>query len=80
MMQTMLPTILLVPRLKKINPGDTATIIYPIDSKNFNGNNNLFLDVNPDNAQPEQYHFNNFLYKNFIVSTDNYKPVARCNF
>ena len=71
---------LTVPRLKKLNPGDTATIIYPIDSKNFNGNNNLFLDVNPNNAQPEQYHFNNFLYKNFTVSTDNYKPVLDVTF
>jgi hypothetical protein len=71
---------LLVPRLKKLNPGDTATIIYSFDSKNFTGNNNLFLDVNPENAQPEQYHFNNFLYKNFNVSTDNYKPVLDVTF
>lgn len=71
---------LTVPRLKKLNPGDTATIIYPIDSKTFNGTNNLYLDVNPDNAQPEQYHFNNFLYKNFTVSTDNYKPVLDVTF
>ena len=49
---------LFVPRLKKLNPGDTATISYLMDSKNFNGKNNLFLDVNPDNNQPEQYHFN----------------------
>ncbi|HEY6978328.1 MAG TPA: C25 family cysteine peptidase [Chitinophagaceae bacterium] len=69
-----------IPRLKKLNPGDTATIIYPIDSKIFNGNNTLFLDVNPENAQPEQYHFNNFLYKNFSVSTDNYKPVLDVTF
>jgi len=71
---------LTVPRLKKLNPGDTATINYPIDSKLFNGNNTLFLDVNPENAQPEQYHFNNFLYKNFSVSTDNYKPVLDVTF
>jgi hypothetical protein len=71
---------LVVPRLKKINPGDTATITYLIDSKNFNGKNNLFLDVNPENDQPEQYHFNNFLYKDFVVSTDNYKPVLDITF
>lgn len=71
---------LVVPRLKKINPGDTATISYVIDSKNFNGKNNLFLDVNPNNDQPEQYHFNNFLYKDFVVSTDNFKPVLDVTF
>ena len=54
-----------VPKLRKLSPGDTATISYIIDSKDFSGRNNLFLDVNPDNAQPEQYHFNNFLYKDF---------------
>ena len=71
---------LTVPRLKKLNPGDTASIIYSVDSKNFTGKNNLFLDVNPENNQPEQYHFNNFLYRNFTVSTDNYKPVLDVTF
>jgi hypothetical protein len=71
---------LIVPNLKKINPGDTATITNLIDSKNFSGKNNLFLDVNPNNAQPEQYHFNNFLYKDFVVSADNFKPVLDVTF
>ena len=69
-----------VPRLKKLNPGDTATVNYLVDSRNFNGANNLFLDVNPDNDQPEQYHFNNFLYKPFQVNTDNFKPVMDVTF
>jgi len=71
---------LLVPKLKKLNAGDTATISYPFDSKKFSGTNNLYLDVNPDNDQPEQYHFNNFLYKKFQVSTDNYKPTMDVTF
>lgn len=66
--------------LKKLAPGDTATITYTIDSKDFNGLNNLFLDVNPDNDQKEQFHFNNFLYKQFNVSSDNYKPVLDVTF
>lgn len=69
-----------VPGLRKLNPGDTATISYTVDSRNFNGANNLFLDVNPENDQPEQYHFNNFLYKPFMVSTDNFKPVMDVTF
>ncbi len=71
---------LAVPLLKKLNPGDTATISYLFDSKNFNGKNNLFLDVNPDNNQPEQNHFNNFLYKNFTVSIDNFRPILDVTF
>lgn len=66
--------------LKKLNPGDTTTVHFFIDSKTFNGQNNLFVDVNPDSDQPEQYHFNNFLYKQFLVSTDNYKPVMDVTF
>lgn len=69
-----------VPKLRKLNPGDTASVSYVIDSKVFSGKNNLFLDVNPDNAQPEQYHFNNFLYKEFMVSADDYKPVLDVTF
>lgn len=71
---------LVVPKLKKLNPGDTATVTYLFDSKNFSGSNNLYLDVNPDNVQPEQYHFNNFLYKKFLVNTDNYNPLLDVTF
>lgn len=67
-------------RLKQLNPGDTATISFMLDSKNFNGPNNLFVDVNPDNDQPEQTHFNNFLYTSFAVAADNYKPVLDVTF
>lgn len=69
-----------VPKLKKIQPGDTAVISYNFESRNFSGKNNLFLEVNPENDQPEQYHFNNILYKDFGVQTDNYKPILDVTF
>ncbi|MBG9376987.1 hypothetical protein I5907_12150 [Panacibacter sp. DH6] len=71
---------LAVSKLKKLAPGEVDTVKYTFDSKNFNGDNNLFLDVNPENDQPEQYHFNNFLYKKFKVTTDNFKPVMDVTF
>lgn len=67
-------------KLKQLKPGDTAVIKYSIDTRNLSGLNNLFIDVNPDNNQPEQYHFNNFLYKNFAVNIDNFKPVLDVTF
>ncbi len=73
-------TVLPAAKLKKLNPGDTATITYTLDSKNFSGVNNFYLDVNPDYDQPEQYHFNNFLYRNIIVQTDNFKPTLDVTF
>jgi hypothetical protein len=38
------------------------------------------VDVNPANAQPEQYHFNNFLYKNFYVKVDQTNPLLDVTF
>ncbi len=72
--------ILPVGKLKKLNPGDTAVVAYTIDSKNFSGLNNFYLDVNPDNDQPEQYLFNNFFYRNIFVQGDNYKPTLDITF
>jgi len=40
----------------------------------------LFLDVNPANDQPEEYHFNNFLYRNFYVQTDLTNPLLDVTF
>jgi len=72
--------ILTVGKLKKLNPGDTAVIAYNINSANFSGLNNFYLDVNPDNDQPEQYLFNNFFYRNIFVQSDNYKPTLDITF
>lgn len=66
--------------LKKLNPGDTAVVSYTIDTKSFSGLNNFYLDVNPANAQPEQFHFNNFFYRNMFVQTDKYKPTLDITF
>jgi hypothetical protein len=74
------PTVIPLPNYKNLKPGDTTNISYPIDTKALTGNNTLYVDVNPDNAQPEQYHFNNFLYKNFFVRGDTYNPLMDVTF
>jgi hypothetical protein len=65
---------------KNIAPGETTTITVNINTKDFSGNNTLYVDVNPDNAQPEQFHSNNFLYKNFFVRGDTYNPLMDVTF
>ncbi len=65
---------------KPLISGDTIKITYIIDSKGYPGTNTLFLDVNPDNDQPEEYHFNNFLYKNFYVKVDQTNPLLDVTF
>lgn len=74
------PAIITVPNHKNLQPGDTTNISFPIDTKALAGNNTLYVDVNPDNAQPEQHHFNNFLYKNFFVKGDTYNPLMDVTF
>ena len=51
-------------RIKPLITDDTAIISYRIPLTNFAGANQLKLEVNPDNDQPEQFYFNNILYKN----------------
>lgn len=73
-------TTLAIPRLKAIAPGDTAMITYQLSTQNLTGTNTLFVDVNPDNDQPEYTHMNNFLYKNFFVKGDLFKPTLDVTF
>ena len=73
-------TTLPVTKIKKLNPGDTAIISCRIDTRNLAGLNNLFVEVNPDNFLPEQYHFNNFFYRNFYVKGDAANPLMDITF
>ncbi|MEO6489669.1 MAG: C25 family cysteine peptidase, partial [Ferruginibacter sp.] len=59
-------------KIKPLIAGDTAIISYTIPLVNYEGNNELKLEVNPGNDQPEQFHFNNLLYKGLYVI----KPVC----
>jgi hypothetical protein len=74
------PTTITLPRGKILIAGDTLVVSYKIDTKNLPGSNTLFVEVNPANAQPEQYHFNNILYKDFYVKADKYNPLLDVTF
>ena len=69
-----------LPRRKALISGDTLVISYQIDTRNYPGGNTLFVDVNPNNDQPEQFHFNNVLYKDFFVRPDNFNPLLDVTF
>jgi flagellar hook assembly protein FlgD len=62
------------PRRKALISGDTILVSYIIPTDSLQDWNGLFFMVNPDKDQPEQYTFNNFLYKNFFVYSDNQNP------
>ncbi|HEY8896302.1 MAG TPA: C25 family cysteine peptidase [Niastella sp.] len=67
-------------KMKPIAVGDTIMVNVLVDTKNFGGNNVVQVDVNPDNDQPEYYHFNNVLYHNLYVIPDNTKPLLDVTF
>jgi len=59
---------------------DTLHVRYPGDTRNFVGANNIYVEVNPDHAQPEQYHFNNFFYRDLYVKGDTLNPLLDVTF
>ncbi|MGG9960766.1 C25 family cysteine peptidase [Ferruginibacter sp. SUN106] len=75
-----LPHLINLPKGKILVAGDTLTVRYKIDTKDYPGNNTLFVDVNPNNDQQEQSHFNNVLFKDFYVKPDNYNPLLDVTF
>jgi hypothetical protein len=69
-----------IPKQKKLNPGEVLTLNYSIPTINLTGANTLYVEFNPDNDQPEQFYFNNFLYKNFTVRPDGVNPLLDVTF
>jgi hypothetical protein len=67
-------------RKKALVSGDTTIISFTVQTAQYPGLNTLYLAVNPDNDQPEQFFFNNFLYKNFFVREDKYNPLLDVTF
>ena len=66
-------------RVLAVSP-DTLLVSYNLDTKRFGGTNSLSVEVNPDNDQPEQYHFNNTFFKTFYVRGDTINPLLDVTF
>ena len=69
-----------IPKGKILLSGDTLVASYTIPSEKYPGKNTLFIEFNPANNQPEQFLFNNFLYKDFFVKSDNFNPLLDVTF
>ncbi|MFT3910677.1 MAG: C25 family cysteine peptidase [Ferruginibacter sp.] len=69
-----------IPKRKALVAGDTLIISYTIDTKDLPGLNTLAIDVNPAFDQPEQYHYNNVLFKEFYVKEDLFNPLLDVTF
>jgi hypothetical protein len=75
-----IPVAILIPRQNPLAPDSVLIIDTTINTRNLPGLNNLFINVNPDFDQPEQYLFNNFAYKDFYVKPDSLNPVMDVTF
>jgi hypothetical protein len=74
----------LVYPLQKLRPlvaGDTLHAELALDVSSLSGWYNLYVEVNPlTNHQPEQFSFNNFLYKNIYIDRGRVMPVTLVDF
>ncbi|HEX5002026.1 MAG TPA: C25 family cysteine peptidase, partial [Bacteroidia bacterium] len=68
------------PRYKKLDPGDTLICSTSLSTSGIPGLNSLWIEANPDNDQPEQYHFNNLAEIRFQVDKDITNPILDVTF
>lgn len=71
---------LALPKAKPLLSGDTVMFKFEIDTRSYPEMNTLYVDFNADGDQPEQYHYNNFLYRNFYVKPDKVNPLLDVTF
>jgi hypothetical protein len=70
-------------RYQPLEGNDTIHVIYHFDTGSdvyAGGLNYLFAEVNPNNDQPEQSHFNNIGIISFAVKTDELNPLLDVTF
>lgn len=60
--------------------GDILEDTIIADTRGLEGLNSLWIEVNPNNDQPEQTHFNNLGEINFFVSKDKINPLLDVTF
>jgi hypothetical protein len=69
-----------IPKQKALVVNDTVQLNYTIPTGSVPGTNYLFVDFNPDNDQPEQHHFNNFIFRTIYVKPDSLNPLMDVTF
>jgi hypothetical protein len=58
----------------------TLSLPVLLATRGLKGAHRLIVDVNPNQDQPELYHFNNILVRNFFVKTDDRNPLLDVSF
>ncbi len=74
------PHIVPVPRRRPLLVNDTLQLGTLVNTGSIPGANTMYLEANPDNDQLEQYHFNNFAFRNLYVKPDSLDPLLDVTF
>jgi hypothetical protein len=69
-----------LPKTRPLPAGDTLHISGRADTKGLSGTASVYLHVNPGPEQPEQFQFNNFLYRKVKVGADGLNPLLDVTF
>ena len=67
-------------RLQPFEIDEVQNANFEINTNDLKGYQNLVFEVNPDEDQPELYHFNNYAVKQFYVDKDKKNPLMDVTF
>ncbi|MFN0035268.1 MAG: C25 family cysteine peptidase [Saprospiraceae bacterium] len=67
-------------KLKPLAAGDSLHANFSAPTLPFQGPQRLLIEANPANHQPELYHFNNVLLRDFFVGRDERNPLLDVTF
>lgn len=67
-------------KYRKLPGNDTLIADLDFDISSYHGNNYIFIEANPANDQPEQYHPNNLGYLPVYMHADKYNPLLDVTF
>lgn len=74
------PHIIPIAKRRPLPINDTLQIGAQVRTETLAGRNVTYIEANPDNDQPEQYHFNNFAFRNLYVKPDSLNPLLDVTF
>ncbi len=67
-------------RLEPILNGERIVAEFDYDTRDLTGVNRIVIEANPDNDQPELYHYNNIGIREFYIDNDKRNPLLDVTF
>lgn len=67
-------------RQKPLAPGEILLDTVAVSTLSLSGMNTIWVEANPNNDQPEQFHFNNIGSRSFYVGGDRINPLLDVTF